>query len=42
MLDKVVITSEGFALAFVRGVKIAAKDSSVTVLGKLFVVEIGR
>jgi hypothetical protein len=42
VLDKVVITSDGFELAFVRGVKMAAKASSVTVLGKLFVVEIGR
>lgn len=42
VLDKVLMTSEGFTLAFVRGVKIAAKASSVTVLGKLLVVEIGR
>lgn len=42
VLDKVVMTSAGFAFAFVRGVKIAAKASSVTVLGKLLVVEIGR
>ncbi len=42
VLDNVVITSEGFAFALVRGVKMAAKASLVTVLGKLFVVEIGR
>jgi hypothetical protein len=42
VFDKVVITSEGFAFALVRGVKMAAKASSVTVLGKPFVVEIGR
>jgi hypothetical protein len=42
VLDKVLMTSEGFALAFVRGVKMAAKASLVTDLGKLLVVEIGR
>jgi hypothetical protein len=42
VFDKVVMTSEDFTLAFVRGVNIAAKASSVTVLGKLLVVEIGR
>lgn len=33
VLDKVVMTSEGFELALVRGAKMAAKASSVTVLG---------
>jgi hypothetical protein len=36
------MTSAGFALTFVRGVKIAAKASSVTALGKFIVMEIGR
>lgn len=42
MLDKVEITSDDFEFAFVRGVKIAAKASSLTVFGKLDVREIGR
>jgi len=33
VFDTVVMTSEGFELTFVRGVKMAAKASSVTVLG---------
>jgi hypothetical protein len=36
------ITSAGFALTFVRGVKIAANASSVTAFGKLLVREMGR
>jgi hypothetical protein len=42
VLDKVEMTSDGFVLTFVRDVKMAAKASSVTVLGKLLVVEMGR
>lgn len=42
VFDKVEITSDDFAFVFVRGVKIAAKASSVTVLGKFMWSEIGR
>jgi len=42
VFDKVEITSDGFAFVFVRGVKIAANASSVTVLGKFMWREIGR
>jgi hypothetical protein len=40
-LDKVEITSETLVLR-VLGVKMAAKDSSVMILGKLWVTEMGR
>jgi len=40
--DNVEITSEDLVFAFVRGVKMAAKASSVTALGKLLVREMGR
>jgi hypothetical protein len=42
VFDKVEITSDGFVFIFIRGVKIAAKASSVTVLGKFMWREIGR
>ncbi len=41
VFDSVEITSEDL-FARIRGVKIAAKASSVTALGKLFVRDIGR
>jgi len=42
VLDRVENTSEDFELSLVRGVKIAAKASSVMALGKLEVTDIGR
>jgi len=42
VLVRVFITSEGFVFIFVWGVKIEAKASGVTVLGKLLVRDIGR
>jgi hypothetical protein len=42
VLDNVDITSDGLAFVLVRGVKIAAKASSVTALGKLAVTDMGR
>lgn len=42
MLERVDMTSDDFVLTFVRGVKMAAKASSVTALGKFTVREIGR
>lgn len=42
VLERVDITSDGRALAFVRGVNIAAKASSDMAFGKLEVTDMGR
>jgi len=42
VVDRVDITSEGLAFAFVPSVKIAANASSVTTRGKFLVRDMGR